>query len=591
MPTKKSALPRWQLSDLYRDTTDPKIEEDIATTRQKAMLFEQQYRGKLSASREASGIKIAIANYEEIVERLTKLADYAYMVFAADATQGGFRQKIQAAVQKILNEVLFFELELTQLETSFLEKLIDDPKLRNYRHYLERQMQSKPHRLGEKEERILADKALTGRDAFVRLFQQEFARKQFSSRHGQRSELVSQSHILNQLYAPARNERKQASDALTKGLKEELDRVTFIYNTIIADKQNTDEYRAFTSPEAVRHMENQIDQNMVDAMIEAITGEYSTVATYYRWKKKILGLSTLQDYDRYAPIGRATTRFSFDQARTLILAAFREFSPEYAARAQEFFDRNWIDAPEAPGKQGGAFCIYITPDKHPYVFVNFHGTIHDVLVLAHELGHGVHASLAREQTHLNFDWPLTLAETASVFGEMLVFDYLKKQLTKKEDKLALYAAVIEGMFATVFRQVSMFLFERDVYSAYQQQGELPAETINKLWRTRQQEMFGSSVKLRSEYDIWWSYIPHFFHTPFYVYAYAFGELLTLALYDEYQKRGSAMTKQYLDLLRAGGSKSPQELLQSLGIDLHAPNFWQEGLGEIRRLVEEVKELA
>jgi oligoendopeptidase F len=366
--------------------------------------------------------------------------------------------------------------------------------------------------------------------------------------------------------------------------------LTYITNILLEDKGIDDRLRRFPTPEAGRHLGNEIDQQTVDTMAEVVVQNYGLVQEFYGFKKQVLGLRRLYDYDRYAPVTRSHVKFSFDQAREMILTAFRAFSPVVGDAAAEFFHRRWIDAPPRYGKTGGAFCHYVTPDVHPYVFMNYTGDARSVLTLAHELGHGVHAYLARRQTYLNFSWPLTIAETASVFGEMVVFENLKDALPSRQEKFALHFGKIEEIFATVFRQISLYRFEQDLHRDRRERGELPVEAINALWRRRQEEMFGRSVTLTPDYDIWWSYIPHFVHTPFYVYAYAFGELLTLSLYARYRREGRPFVDRYLEMLAAGGSKSPRELLEPMGVDLTRRDFWQGGMEIIRQMIKEVERL-
>jgi oligoendopeptidase F len=593
-PARSPVLPAWNLSDLYQGIDDPAIDKALAQAMQRGKTFSSMYKGKVErmAMMPRQLLK-AIQEYEELLQDAVKPILYASLVFSADSrTQkhGAFYQRMQAQYRAFEREILFFDLELTRLDERMASRLRQDPTLKPYAHYLEQLFKYKAHRLSEAEEQLLGDKQLTGRSAFVRFFDEEESLKQFAWKKGGKTVSLSRDQILNFLHDPKASTRKTAAEVLTKGLQEEVRRVGFIFNTIVQDKMTDDRYRAFPSPEAGRHLENQIDQATVDAMAAAVTGRYSIVQDFYRFKKQVMGVKTLHDYDRYAPISKDAAAFSFAEAKETVLSAFHAFSPEYADRAKAFFENGWIDAAARPGKRGGAFCMYVTPDLHPYVLVNFGGQLRDVLILAHELGHGVHASFAREQSYLNFDHPLTVAETASIFGEMIVFDALRRTLPSAKEKFALTMGKIEDIFASVFRQIAMYRFEQDVYQAIREHGEQPPEAFNKMWRARQQEMFGSSVTLTSNYDVWWSYISHFFHTPFYVYAYAFGELLTLSLYAKYQKEGPKMTEAYLSLLRAGGSASPQTLLRPFGIDLSDKKFWEGGLDLIAEFVREAKKL-
>ena len=397
--------------------------------------------------------------------------------------------------------------------------------------------------------------------------------------------------VLNMLQNVDRDTRKAGAQALTSGLREDLRRLTYIFNVLGEDKRIHDRYQKFETPEASRHLANEVTQEAVNTMSKAVSEHVRLVADYYDLKRSVLGMSELYDYDRYAPVLETERVYTFEEAREMVLSAYGKFSPRMRERASEFFEKQWIDAETKHGKRGGAFCSYGTPDLHPVVFMNYLGNTKSVLTLAHELGHGVHGSLMRKQTLFNFDTPLTIAETASVFGEMLVFDSLRSSVSGKE-LLALLMGMIEEVFATVFRQHAMYKFEQDFHAARRSEGELKPERISELWIARQKEMFGDSVTLTDNYRIWWSYIPHFLHTPFYVYAYTFGELLTLSFYDMYKKADdkAVFAEKYLTMLEAGGTKAPEELVEPFGIDLSAKEFWEGGLRVVGKMVEEAKKL-
>lgn len=593
MPSKKpSPLPRWNLSDLFSSINDPKIDETLTVQLTRAQSFAKKYRGKITPQRTAAEIAKILKEYESIIQETWKPELYAALVHAADSKNpkhGALLQKTEKRGMEIMNAMLFLELELTKVDGKTLQRWIKDPKLSAYRHYLEKELSWKAHRLSESEEKLMKDLSLTGRSAFTRLYDEELSHHAYRLA-GSRQE-HTQEHLLDLLHHPKQSERKKAAAGITQGLKEQLRRLTFITNTLLQEKITVDRYRHFSSPEASRHLSNEIDQETVDAMTSVVTERFDIVQDFYRFKRGLLKLPVLHDYDRYAPLNTKEESVSFDEAKKIVLDAFRRFSPRFADHAQEFFDKGWIDAPQAPGKRGGAFCMFATPDLHPYVFVNYSGNTKQVLTLAHELGHGVHACLARKQNLLHFDMPLTLAETASVFAEMVTFDAIKSQITDPKKRLALILQKIEEVFATVFRQTTMYRFEQDLHATARAKGELTSEEIGALWRKHQTNMFGNSVKLTTDYDVWWSYISHFVHTPFYVYAYAFGELLTLSLFAAYKKQGPAMVEKYLAFLEAGGSKSPDELLKPFGIDLHDKNFWRGGIKLIEELVKEAKKLA
>lgn len=584
------SLPSWNLSDLFQSIHDPRLLKHQKTVSTRAQAFHKKYYGKIKRGPTAALLRVAIQEYESTLQHASKPYEYAALLFYADSKtpeHGALLQKIKLWYQSIYEQLVFFELELGQINPAVFKKLKQHPALKNYHYFLHKQAELKKHHLQENEEKLLSEKSITGRSAFIRLFDQE----QSGATYAWKQEKRSLDQMLNLLHDQDGHVRQQAAEMVSQGFRAELPRMTFILNTLVQDKISDDRYRKFETPEAARHLDNQTDQKTVDTLSHTVTRHYKMVQDFYELKKKILGVKKLNDYDRYAPLPASKIQFSFPESKKIILEAFHRFSPDYAKLAQKFFDQSWIDAAARPGKRGGAFCMYLTPDLHPYVLVNFvNGDLKDVLTLAHELGHGVHASLAREQNYLNFDHPLTVAETASIFGEMLVFNALKERLTDPREKLALYLHKIEGIFASVFRQIAMYRFEQDVHQAVREKGELKSEEISAFWRKRQTEMFGSSITLTKNYDIWWSYISHFIHSPFYVYAYAFGELLTLSLYAQYKQQGEKMVKEYLMLLRSGGSKSPQDLVKPFGIDLTKKDFWESGIKLLEDLVEEAKEL-
>ena len=587
---RQSSLPTWDLRDLYKSDKDPKIEKDLDAVERRVKRFAATYRNAFKPTVRSKTTLAAIREYERLLQDFVKPEVYAYLRFttdSADQAVGAFLQKIKTRTVAISQDLLFFELALGKLTDAKLKQLIRDPQLESYRHYLELQLKAKAHRLSEPEEKILNDKNLTGHSAFVRLYDEELGTKKFTFKNGKKPETKTEEEMLHLLRVADRKVRKQAAADFTQGLQEESRRLTYVTNTLLQDKRIDDRYRKFASPEAARHLDNETTQEIVDAMTKAVIENYHVVHDYYRFKSKVTKTKPLYDYDRYAPLPSSSTTYSFDEAKKIVLDAYARFSPKLAAEVKTFFDNGWIDAQPKHGKRGGAYCMFVTPDLHPYVFVNFQGGANDVMTLAHELGHAAHASLARKQTYLNFNMPLTVAETASVFGEMLVFDALRNQLTGK-DRFALVMQKIESIFATVHRQTSMYLFEKDLHAASATKGELSTADINAIWRKRQVEMFGSSVTLTPNYDIWWSYVSHFVHSPFYVYAYAFGELLTLSLFAQYKKQGSALADKYLTMLSSGGSVTPQELVKPFGFNLSDPAFWRDGIKLIAEFIDDAK---
>lgn len=585
-----SSLPAWDLSDLYSGIHDPKINLRLARSKKEASAFEKKHKGRLSknAGTPEKLLKI-LRELEAVYQDSAKPILYASLKFSESASvpeHGAFLQRMRAETTAIERHLVFFDLELIGFGEKKLRSLRQSPVLAGYRNYLTKLMKSAPHMLSEAEEKIMRDKSLTGRSAVIRLFEEEFSHAQFSVKEGKKIVTLSETQALDRLHDANRSKRAAAQEGFTNGLKGNARRLLFIFNTLAEDSAVDDRLRAFKSPEDARHLANEIDRGMVDAMVDAVAGSYKTVQKYYKFKTKILSLKKLYDYDRYAPLPNASEKISYPNARKMVVDSFTSFAPEYGRIAKEFFDKNWVDVKHRPGKRGGAYCSFMTPDLHPYVFMNYGGSPRDVSTLAHELGHGIHAYLMRPRGYLNFDVPLTVAETASVFSEMLLFNHLKSELKTGKARRALLLSKIESTFATVFRQVSMFKFEREFHRLRRESGELSLNTANEIWRAEQVKMFGKSVELTPNYDYWWSYIPHFLHTPFYVYAYAFGELLTLSLFAEHQAGHKDFVGKYFDMLSAGGSKSPEELTAPFGIDLHSKKFWTKGLSLIDDLVEE-----
>lgn len=587
-------LPSWDLSAYFSGKDDPRIFATLAQAKKRAEAFANHWRGNITEATPVSDILLAIQELEAIMQEGQKPVHYASLLKTTDSVtpeHGALEQKTQTIYTELYNQIIFFELELLQLSEEALQKLADAEELSNYRHFLLNLLKTKPHRLPEREEQIMNDLSLTGNGAFTRLFDEELSQKKFPVLVMGKTEEWPEEKVLNMLQNVDRNTRKAGAQALTSGLREDLRRLTYIFNVLGEDKRIHDRYQKFETPEASRHLANEVTQEAVNTMSKAVSEHVRLVADYYDLKRSVLGMSELYDYDRYAPVLETERVYTFEEARELVLTAYGKFSPRMRERASEFFEKNWIDAQTKHGKRGGAFCSYGTPDLHPVVFMNYLGNTKSVLTLAHELGHGVHGSLMRKQTLFNFDTPLTIAETASVFGEMLVFDSLRSSVSGKE-LLALLMGMIEEVFATVFRQHAMYKFEQDFHAARRSEGELKPERISELWIARQKEMFGDSVTLTDNYRIWWSYIPHFLHTPFYVYAYTFGELLTLSFYDMYKKADdkAVFAEKYLTMLEAGGTKTPEELVEPFGIDLSAKEFWEGGLRVVGKMVEEAKKL-
>lgn len=578
---------RWDLRDLYPDETA--LQQDLAQGLAQAEAFYARYHSKI-ASLDAEALAEALHQYEAILDRLGRVYTYAYLNWATqteDPACGALLQQVREAYAQATKHLLFLELEWAQLEAERAQELLAAEVLRPFRHYLELQQRLRPHLLSEPEEKILAEKRVTGRDAWVRFFDELLGAMRFSL-DGQ---LLTEQEVLAKLYDPDREVRRQAALALTEGLKTRLRELTYVFNIVLADKAAEDRLRGYRSWIESRNLANEVSDEMVEALIQAVTERYELVARFYELKRRLLGYAELYDYDRYAPIGQASTRYSWEEARQLVQSAYDAFHPRLGRIVAEFFERRWIDAALVPGKRSGAFSHGAVPSAHPYILLNYTGTIRDVQTLAHELGHGVHQYLSRKQGVLQADTPLTMAETASVFGEMLVFERLMAAETDAANRLAMLMGKIDDTIATVFRQVAMNRFEDRIHVARRTQGELPPEAFCAYWMETQQAMFQGSVTLGEHYRYWWSYIPHFVHTPGYVYAYAFGELLVLALFARYREEGDTFAERYLTLLEAGGSDWPHVLVGRLGVDLKDTTFWHQGLTAIEALIEQAEALA
>ncbi len=578
----------WKLEDLYSGPDDPRIKDDLDLCIKEAKALRKEFSSRVNEL-EPTGLLGLVQRLERLSETLGKISAFAYLNFSTrsnDPEAGAFLQKIKETSSQISKELIFFEIEWANVPDEKAEKLLSDPVLSNYHHYLKSLRRYKPHLLSETEERLLTEISPVGRSSWINLFDKVLAHQ----RYGPRGR--TQEEVLKDLYMPNRKARQEASEELTEGLKKGLLVFTHTFNTVLADKMIEDRLRKYPKWISSMNLANELKDETVDALIEAVTSRYDIVERYYILKKELLGLDVLYDYDRYAPLPWLPQRsVTWDEAKKLVLDAFSRFSGKMAEIAKDFFERKWIHAPIIPGKTGGAFAHPVTPSAHPYVLVNFAGTLRDVETLAHELGHGVHQVLAAEKGYFNADTPLTLAETASVFGEMLVFQAIVEGLEDAKERLGFTASKIESIFATVFRQIAMNRFEDKIHNHRRSQGELAPDTFSEYWIETQNRMFGKSVTLTDNYRVWWSYISHFLHVPGYVYSYAFGELLVLSLYALYREEGPDFTHKYLELLRAGGSKDPYELLKPFDIDLNNKDFWHRGLNIIDEMVREAEELA
>ena len=578
---------RWDLSDLY--PSDDALSADLDTALAEAADLGARYRGRL-ADLDASALSTALAELADVHDRAGRAYTYAYLAWSTDteAPEAGARlQRVREAYTRIGQELLFVDVEWAQMEPDRARALVEAPELAPYRHYLELKTEARDHVLTEPEEKVLSEKAVTGWSAWNRFFDETLGAQRFEVR----GEPLPLQQASAKLYDADRSLRRDAQEAITEGLEALQRPLTFVFNTVLADKASSDRLRGYDSWIASRNEANEIDGASVEALVEAVTGRYDLVARFYRLKRRLLGLDEMLDYDRYAPTGEATAFVPWDEARATVTAAYADFDPELGGIVERFFDDRWIDAPPEAGKRGGAFSHGAVPSAHPYILLNYTGRLRDVQTLAHELGHGVHQFLARDQGVYHADTPLTTAETASVFGEMLAFQRTLAGLEAPADRLALLVEKIDDTMATVFRQVTMNRFEARIHDHRRTRGELSPDAFADHWMSTQTAMYGDSVTLTEGYRRWWSYIPHFVHTPGYVYAYAFGELLVLALYQKYQEEGAGFAPKYRQLLASGGSDWPHVLVGRLGIDLQDPGFWDRGLDAVEVLVAEAEALA
>ncbi len=579
----------WDLSDLYLSPTDPAILIDQETLRRDANRFAKSYKGKM-AGFTSSQFAVLLTDYERINDILGRMGSYAYLLWSTNTEEpahGKLLQQITEFSSEISQILVFFDVDYMAVSDEIVSRWITSPELKKWRFFLESSRRFQPHILSEAEEQILTQKSVTGAQAWIRYFDETLGAARFELD----GESLAEQDVLSKLHDSDPALRARAAASLTKGFAEMRRTLTYVFNTLLADKQINDRLRKYPSWITSRNLSNMISDHTVDALVESVRSFYPVVQRYYRLKASILGMDVLMDYDRYAPLMKAESEVSWEEARSIVVESYTAFHPEMGRITAEFFDKKWIDAAITPGKRGGAYSASTVPSAHPYVFMNYDGRIRDVQTLAHELGHGVHQYLSREQGVLQSDTPLTTAETASVFGEMLVFQKLLATLTDPKEKLALLMSKIDDTIATVFRQVSMNRFEQAMHDARRNEGELSAERFSELWLKTQSDLYGDSVKLSDGYASWWCYIPHFLHTPGYVYAYAFGELLVLALYEEYTRHPDGFSEKYLDLLRAGGSDWPEKLIRKVGVDITQPDFWTQGLHIFERMVNEAEVLA
>jgi oligoendopeptidase F len=580
-------LPEWDLTHLYASMDAPEVKRDLDAALERSKAFSAAVAGTLAT---ASGADLArhVAAYEELQDLLGRLISYAGLVYSGETTdpkRAKFYGDVQERITEASSELLFFELELNRLDDAAIEAALKDPALKHYGPWLIDIRKEKPYQLSDQLEKLFHEKSITGRGAWNRLFDETIASLRFTVA----GEDLAIEPTLNFMQDKDEAKRKEASEALAATFKANLRTFTLITNVLAKDKEISDRWRGFEDVADGRHLSNRVEREVVDALVAAVHAAYPRLShRYYALKAKWFGKDVLNHWDRNAPLPKADNReIPWGEARDTVLDAYGRFSPDMAGIAKRFFDERWIDAPTRPGKAPGAFAHPTVPSAHPYVLLNYQGKTRDVMTLAHELGHGVHQVLAAPNGALMAPTPLTLAETASVFGEMLTFRTLLERAATPAEKKSMLASKVEDMINTVVRQIAFYSFERKVHMA-RKEGELTAEQICDLWMSVQAESLGPSIRLGPGYETFWTYIPHFIHSPFYVYAYAFGDCLVNSLYAVYEKAESGFQDKYFALLKAGGTKHHSELLAPFGLNAADPQFWSLGLGVIEGMIAELE---
>jgi oligoendopeptidase F len=581
----------WDLEPLVEGEGPEGVESRLNDALTRGQAFAAKYAGKLGEL-DAAGLTEAMRELAGIYELIGRAGTYAALRFSADTADpanGALLQKAQERATAIETTLLFFDLEWAALPDERAEELLAGSELDFARHHLRNVRRYRDHLLSEPEEKIVSEKSLTGAGAWTRLFEELTSAIEVEVDGN--IEKMALDVALSRLALADREVRRTTAEAVTAALLPGLRTRAFLFNTLLADKATDDRLRHYPSWLAARNLSNEASDESVQALIEAVRARYEIPRRWYRLKARLLGVQQLADYDRMAAVTEDEVTFPFARAREIVLDCYSGFSPELGEVAGRFFQEHRIDAPVRPGKRGGAFCASAVPTVQPYVLLNYTSRRRDVLTLAHELGHGVHFALAARQGIFHQSTPLTLAETASVFGETVVFGRLLEEDSSPASRLALLAENLEDTIATVFRQVAMNRFEDLVHTARREQGELSVENFGDLWAESQSEMLGDSVELTEGYRSWWSYIPHFIGSPGYVYAYAYGQLLALSVYQRYEQIGAELVPRYLELLSAGGSKSPEELGRIVGVDLADPGFWDAGLDLVERQLEDAEAAA
>lgn len=580
---------RWNLDDLYASPDDPAIERDLAAGLAFVEAFEARYRGRIASLTPSQFVEM-MQSLAAALEDATRPALYAQLRHSQDTSDvaaGRLLGRVREAGAERGRHLVFFSLEVASLDDEAVERLAGATESEPFVHFLERARVHQPHQLSEIEERLLTDLGPVSTAAWTRLYSELVARIEVSLG----AERVPLSQAITRLRDPDRAVRAAAAAGISRTLEADLRTRAYVLNVVLLDKAIGDRMRHYPTWIADRNLASETSGGAVEGLVTAVTGRYDVVARYYRAKRSLLGLDALHEWDRDAPIASVRRTISWSEARDIVVGAYAALSPRAASLVGEFFDRGWVDAPPAPGKQGGAYCALGTPHLHPFVMVNFTGHLKDALTLAHELGHGMHDRLASRQHLFDFSPQLVIAETASVFGETLVLDRVLAAETDPDVRLSLLCEQVEDAFQTIFRQIAFNRFEEAVHLLRREAGELSVEQIGSAWQENLQAMFGDALELSDGHRSWWSHVEHFVSTPGYVYAYAFGKLLALTLYQRWKGEGDAFVDDYLEVLAAGGSQTPAVTLRKVGIDVENPNFWQGGLDAVEAMVAEVEALA
>jgi oligoendopeptidase F len=583
-------MPEWDLDALYDGPRSAKLEADLQAADVSARTFQENYQGKLAAlSGDALGE--AVAEYERLSEILYRVLSFAQLLYAqniSDPERGRFHQSMQERATAISTQTLFFTLEINRLEEDQLAAKLASPKLAHYAPWLRDLRMFRDHQLADDMEQLLHEKEVAGRSAWVRLFDETMAELRFPVD----GKGLTSAEVLHLMSDKAPETRKAAAKAFGKVLGDNVRIFSLITNTLIKEKEIEDKWRHYPRPASYRNLSNLVEDSVVDALAEAVRDSYGRLShRYYALKAKWFGVERLDYWDRNAPLPEDDDRrITWPQAKEIVLGAYGAFSPKLADIGVRFFDAGWIDAPARPGKSPGAFAHPTVPSAHPYLLLNYLGKTRDVMTLAHELGHGVHQVLAGEQGVLLSNTPLTLAETASVFGEMMTFRALLDAETSPGRRRIMLASKVEDMLNTVVRQIAFYEFERQIHDE-RRQGELSSERIGEIWMDIQRESLGPTLQFDEEYQYYWSYIPHFIHSPFYVYAYAFGDCLVNSLYETYRGGAKDFEAKYIEMLKAGGTLRHKELLAPFGLDANDPAFWRRGLDVIVRFIDELETLS